>query len=249
MIVANMATYPKRSTTLMTAVHTIAPQVDLLNVVLNEYETVPPEISGIANVKAIIPEHDTKDAGKFYPDAAGADFVFYVDDDVIYPEDFVKKSIHSVEATKVQHFLAGYHCSIYYKPVFSLKYKELKRFARFYISPHYIARFRKIIHFGIDLNAPIYVDQVATNAALMRGADAPPYEYMKDSQKFVDVRLAKWAWEKDIARICLPRRAGWLQTSDVDESIMETFTLRHFPHVGREILTFAFKGNNIGEKI
>ncbi|MDA1155039.1 MAG: hypothetical protein O2873_09865 [Proteobacteria bacterium] len=96
---------------------------------------------------------------------------------------------------------------------------------------------------------------MATNAAIMRGKDVPPYDYMKTSQKFVDVRLAKWCFERGIPRICLPRSNGWLGSSSevlgiaYDETIHKGFTRTHPTHVADEIYEFAFKTPNIGKLV
>ena len=70
MIIANLATYPPRRENLLPVVQAIAPQVDQLNVVLNQYDAELPELVDIPNVKQIIPHEDTKDVGKFYPDVS-----------------------------------------------------------------------------------------------------------------------------------------------------------------------------------
>ena len=38
----------------------------------------------------------------------------------------------------------------------------------------------------------------------MRGADMPPFAYMADARMFVDVRLARWCFEQDIASSACP---------------------------------------------
>jgi hypothetical protein len=64
---------------------------------------------------------------------------------------------------------------------------------------------------------------------------------MNGSQKFVDVRLARWAFEQGITEVCLPREAGWLKPIRYEATIFDDFTRKNPPEVTREILTFAFK--------
>jgi len=60
MITANLATYPPRREALEKVVAAISPQVDRLNVVLNEYDAVPAELQKYPNVVPLIPETDLK---------------------------------------------------------------------------------------------------------------------------------------------------------------------------------------------
>lgn len=239
MIIANLATYPPRRENLLPVVQAIAPQVDQLNVVLNQYDAELPELVDIPNVKQIIPHEDTKDVGKFYPDVSDADYVFMIDDDLIYPADFVKRSVASLTALGPSGFMGGYHASLYVKPSFSLSPKKLFAWARY--ADVKIADYRAPFRFYETLEQPTVVDQIATNAAIMRGADFPPYEFMAGSQKFVDVRLARWCFEHDIRPVALPKVEGWLGEVRFEETIFNGFTRNNHPHVSEEIWTYAFK--------
>lgn len=121
MKVANLATYPPRHASMLDVVRALAPQLDRLNVVLNEYEQVPQDLDAFSNVVGILPEHDTKDAGKFLPDVSDADYVFLVDDDLIYPDDYVARTIASFEALGPSGFVGAYHGSLYVRPPFELE--------------------------------------------------------------------------------------------------------------------------------
>jgi hypothetical protein len=254
MIVANLATYPPRAEFLPRVVASIAPQVDRLNVVLNEYDTVPTSLAGIANVHAILPDEDTKDAGKFYPDISGADHVLLIDDDIVYPDDYVVRILAAFRSLAVPRALGGYHCSVYVRPALSLTPSGLRQFLRFHLRPSRIAGYRRILHFGLDVPEPLLVDQVATNAAILRADDMPPWDYMRTSRKFVDVRLARWCFEQGIVPVLLPHAADWLLPSyavgvDFEETIVGDFTSRHPPHVAREIWRYAFKRPKVGSPV
>ena len=252
MIVANLATYPPRAEFLPRVVEAISPQVDELNVVLNEYKCAPSFLSRYKNVNVLLPDHDTKDAGKFFPDCAQAEYVFLIDDDIVYPDDFVALSVARFLALGPGRYLGGYHCTIYRRPSLRpLSVKSIKSNIRFWMSPHHVARFRKVLYFGYTLSTPVIVDQVATNAAIIRGSDIPPYEFMKTSQKFVDVRLARWCFEQGIVRVSLPRETAWLRECDsegviFEETIHGDFTQKHHRHVAQEIRSFAFKDRRVG---
>lgn len=249
MIVANLATYPARSGLLVPVVASICSQVDRLNVVLNEYTAIPEDFNQFDNVKAIIPDHDTKDTGKFYPDTTGAEYVILVDDDIVYPPDFVALTLERVRQTGLKRVFAGYHTSVYQRPRLGLRPAYIRSFVRFHLSPRLIARYRKISYFPHGTDRAIYVDQIGTGAAVISGQDMPPYAYMKTSQKFVDVRMAKWCFERGIPRVGLPREDGWLGANETEESIFGDFTLHHPRNVADEIWAFAFKDSRSGTAV
>lgn len=248
MIVANLATYPPRAKNLEVTVAALAPQVDRLNIIFNQYDDIPERYKNIASVNPIIPHEDTKDAGKFYPEVADADYVFYVDDDVTYPADFVSSTISKFKALPLERVLGGYHTSLYKRPKLTLSAKSIRALAVFLLQKHKIARYREVKGLSQAVERAAVVDQVATNAAIIRGCDAPNYQYMRSSQKFVDVRLAKWCFEKDITPVCLPRPRNWMSTAPDEDSIFSTFTSVHHQHVADEIHTFAFKVKQRGKE-
>lgn len=254
MIIANLATYPPRAEFLPNVVDAISPQVDQMNIVLNEYDSVPEFLSGYKNVNALVPDHDTKDAGKFFPDCTQAEYVVLIDDDLVYPKDYVAKTVARMRALGPGRYLGGYHCSIYNRPgLRPISIKSIKATIRFFVSPHHIARFRRGLPFGQGMSDAVVVDQVGSGTAIIRGSDIPPYEFMKTSQKFVDVRLARWCVEQGIVRVSLPREESWLRGSDsegvrFEETIFEDFTQKHHKHVAQEIRSFAFRDKRVGRR-
>lgn len=256
MIVANLATYPKRLSFLPYVLRAMAPQVDIMNVVLNEFSAPPDFMNEYSNVNAIIPDHDTKDAGKFFPEIPGADYLFLIDDDIIYPADYVGSTLRSFESLGSGPFIGGYHCSIYNWPRFSLKggsYRgKLYELVNYYRRPNEIARYRKFLAYEFGQDQPIFVDQIGSGTAVMRCVDRPPYDFMRTSQRFVDVRLARWCFERGIARVSLPRPAGWILPSEAagvsfEETIFRDFTESHEAHVAREIRAYAFRDPRVGQ--
>ena len=251
MIAANLATYPPRISFLPRVVAAIAPQVDQLNVVLNRYDAVPDFLADYANVRPILPGHDTMATGKFYPDVSAADLVFLVDDDVVYPDDFVARTVAEFEALDVPRAVAGHHCSIFERPSPALSLGGMRAYLRFHLRPSRLPAYRKILHFGLDIPGPVHVDQVATNACILRPRDMPPYEYMRTAIKFVDIRLARWCFEQGITPVCLPHAKDWLLPSEAvgvifEETIVNSFLARFPPQVAREIRQYAFQRENLG---
>ncbi len=254
-IIANLATYPPRGGFLPRVVASIAPQVDQLNLVLNEHTSVPEFLSEYKNIRPIIPDHDTKDAGKFLPACAQSEYVLLIDDDIIYPSDYVAMSIARMRKLGRGRYLGGYHASIYRRPFLRpVSVRSFKSNVRFVMLKSSIARFRKVFPFTDRLPDYMIVDQIGSGTAIMRGSDMPPYEFMKTSQKFVDVRLARWCFEQDITVVGLPRQKGWLRNSvsegfTFEETIYSDFTRKNVRHVSNEIRKFAFKRCDVGKAI
>jgi hypothetical protein len=224
---------------MLSVVAGISPQVDRLNIVLNQYETVPVELARYSNVVSVIPKEDLKDSGKFFPDVSEARYVFLIDDDIGYPSDYVSETIRRFEMLPLRKCIGGYHGSLYVKP-------PLGQFLR---SPRLLFTYKKRIadfrsegfRFFSELNEATVVDQIGTGTVVLRGEDMPTFEYMRTSIKFVDVRFARWCFEHDIIPVCLPRSNDWMSRMEVDESIYHSFTVRNPSHVCSEILSYAYK--------
>ncbi|QPH52862.1 hypothetical protein [Pontivivens ytuae] len=211
----------------------MAPQVDRINLVLNEYNEVPDELAGVPNLNPIIPADNTRDTGKFMPDVEDADLVFLIDDDQIYPPDYVDYARRSVEKIDLNRFVAGFHGTIY-------KRRRLKTLFK----P--ILRRRQVFFFKKALERTTRVSQLGTGHLIARPSMLPPFDYMKDAKRFVDIRFARWCHEKKIPMLCLARPEGYLNDIEFDETIYRDFTIKQHEHVVSEIMTFAHKGKDVG---
>lgn len=235
MIRAHMATFPARADILPAAVARISAQVDRLYLVLNEYKDIPPEISANSAVEAIIPEEDLKDVGKFVFKPALDDIVFFVDDDIHYPPDYVTHSLRQAEGVGLDSSVFGYHCSTY-NP-------QLERGAN-------SRRIKQLWRRSREMS---YVDQIGTGTMVALGKNVPSLEYMSGSQKFVDVRYAKWLCENGINSISLKRRRMFLQErgseNPEDRTIWESFTRNSPDYVLDEIKSFAGKNPLVGKLV
>ena len=232
MIRAHMATYPRRRELLERALRSIAPQVDRVFLVLNEYDAVPDAVAGIANVEPILPDSDLKDVGKFLTSPAADDHVVFVDDDLIYPAGFVAGMIAAAEGIGLDRGVFGYHGSIY---------TDIEQRGAMGREVH--ALYRK-------LSATTGVDQLATCAMLALGRNVAPFDYMAGSQKFVDVRYARWLHAQGIDSWCLAHPRRFVEEMRVSEgkheTIYKSFTVRSPDHVVAEIQEFAGKGRFVG---
>lgn len=243
-VVANLATYPRRRDGVIETARRIAPQVDRLNLVLNEYDEAISELSSLGNIEQIIPAEDTKDTGKFLPAVGADDIVFLIDDDLIYPEDYVAMSLQRIEKYQKTSIVFGYHGSSYILPRFSLNSRHFKRWWTY--DPARIAEYRRVIPFYRKRDKAFLVDQIGTGTGILRGNLMPSFEYMASSQSFVDVRLAKWCFEQGIPQVALPKADYWIQDHSYEETIYGDFTRHNPANVAEEIRGFAYKRPMVG---
>lgn len=245
MIVANLATYPPRRAHVIAVVRNLAAQVDRLNIVLNEYSEPLEELAAFSNVVQVVPPKDTKDTGKFLPVVDKDDTVFLVDDDLVYPKDYVAAGLAAIRGFPDTPHVFGYHGCTYRRPRPSLSRKRLRQWWTY--DPARIAEYRKVIPFQSGRSKAYRVDQIGTGTAIVKGRDLPPFSYMESSQSFVDVRLAKWCFENGVVQVVLPKAAGWIQSVAFDQSIYIDFTRRNPSHVADEIRSYAYTQVGVGE--
>jgi len=112
-IYANMATIPERIKHLEVVVNRILSQVDRLNVYLNNYEEIPwflnnPKIEVVQSQ-----DHgDRGDAGKFYWSDKVNGYYFTIDDDILYPLDYIQKLKEGL-CKRGKKCAVGFHGEIY----------------------------------------------------------------------------------------------------------------------------------------
>lgn len=241
MIISNIATYPGRSTTLPAVIEALYQQVDILNLILNEYAAVPEWVQQYPNVRAVIPAQDLKDTGKFLPAWQDDDMVFLADDDISYPPDYVESSLRKWERLGTNRAIAGYHASIYSRPTSS--FLEQKGITFDHYCEH-VSDYRDVLHFVFSVEEPCPVDQLGSGTLLAPGFLLPSFQYMQDAQRFVDVRLARWTFAQGIRQIALQRAESWIKPLETSESIYESFTAKNPPSVSQEILSFILTENN-----
>ena len=237
MIVAQMASYPPRAASMLRAVAALAPQVDRLTLVLNEYAAPPPELAGFANVVPVLPERNLMDLGKFLPDPGGAEWVFLVDDDMIYPADYVAASLARMDALAGDRVVGGYHATIYRRPGPSFRPATTWRWLSGGFDPR---RDRELIGFWKEAARARKVSQIGTGTAVVPARLMPPFAFMEGSERAVDIRFARWCHGEGITLAALPRPTRWLGETAHEESIYAAFT-RSMPERKRaEIAAFAF---------
>jgi hypothetical protein len=211
MRIANVATYPAREQNCLPALHSIAKQVDVLNLTLNEYTSVPATFRELGNANFHLPDRNYKDLGKFCFDVGAEDDVFLCDDDIIYPPDYVNWMIHlRAQETETDPVL-GVHGVTY--------------------TDYYDGRSRsgRLVHmFHRALDEPLQMNQLGTGTIYVKGRQMPSLDYMDGSSGFVDIRFARHAHEQGYPMICVARGDNWLTELKNEETLYMSVT-RNLP--------------------
>lgn len=220
--IGHVATYPARIANLPVMLESIAPQLDEVCVVLNQYTRKQQQkLPRIENVRYVIPEEDLKDTGKFLEPRGADEYVFLLDDDLSFPADYVSTLIGHHQRLPNARVAVGLHGVIY---------SDLFEGAA---PSRFVAKFDKA------LVRPVLVNQLGTGCVMMRGDLMPPFEYMRTSQRFVDVRFARYCHENGIGLMCLPRPDQWVKDLEPEESIFESYTRTHHKEQLEEVLSFG----------
>jgi hypothetical protein len=95
MITFNIASIPDRVDLLINTVNSIIDQVDFVNICLNNYESNPFEDYDKVNV--VFSNNALGDGGKFLFASQVNGYYFTGDDDIIYPENYIKDTIKQLE--------------------------------------------------------------------------------------------------------------------------------------------------------
>ncbi len=93
---AIIPTMPNRVEYLQKAVSSIIDQIDTFYIYLNDFSSVPGFLLDNDKIICIIGK-DYGSASRFYISDKIKGYLFYLDDDIIYPEDYIEKSIAKIE--------------------------------------------------------------------------------------------------------------------------------------------------------
>jgi hypothetical protein len=191
-------------------------------VVLNQYDKQQQrKLPKFDNVHYVVPDQDLKDTGKFLRAGTANEYVFLMDDDLVFPSDYVATLIVCAEQHSKHRVAVGVHGVIY---------SDLFEGAA---PSRFVAKFDKA------LKKPVLVNQLGTGCLMLRGDLMPAFGYMESSQRFVDVRFARYCHENGIGMLCVARPDAWVRDQQPEESIFESYTRIHHGQQMEEILQFA----------
>ncbi|MAS80426.1 MAG: hypothetical protein CMA28_02240 [Euryarchaeota archaeon] len=191
-----MAAVPWREEALEKVVNSLLPQVDELNIYLNDWEKIPSFLDH-TKINAVRSQNeigDIGDRGKFYWCNKIKGIHLTVDDDILYPANYVEKIVEGMNRNK--RSVVTFHGSILNTPKFSEK--------------------QTVSHFAREVQSDVLVTIGGT------GVMAYNTENLKidfDSFKcdyWADGWFAIQAMETGVPIIALRHEQGWLQPLPTD---------------------------------
>lgn len=93
-----MATFPARRRQLKKAVASIIGQVDRLHIYLNNYPSIPGFLQQDRVVAHLPGQGDLQELGKFHGAYGEHGYIFLLDDDIMYPKDYVSRMVFEIES-------------------------------------------------------------------------------------------------------------------------------------------------------
>ena len=202
-VTASLASIPSRREGLEVVVRSLLGQVDQLNVFLNHYEDVPDFLHHPRVRVARSQEHgDLRDNGKFFfLGDAEPGYVFTVDDDILYPEDYVARLLAKLRQYD-DRAVVGYHGAIL-SP-------QLRRF--------FAPGGRSLLHFRFGLAFDRQVHLLGTGTTAWHTSRIALSREDFETTGMADIWLGVRAQQAGVPMIAVEREPGYLRpVVDLDE--------------------------------
>lgn len=193
MITAKIASIPERISQLELTVTFFLNHVDKLEVYLNNYPAVPfflknPKIQIFTSQES----GDRGDIGKFYQVESATGYVLTIDDDLIYPEDYIHTMVKKIDYYQ-RKALICVHANLLPKDKLSSYYQD-----------------KLGIHFEKKLEKDIKVDIPGTGTLGFHTDNIKLSQQIFLVPNMTDIWLAVYASENNIPIISIERQDNWL---------------------------------------
>ncbi len=187
-ITANIATQPSRFESLLSTLQSIDGQFDEIRIYLNNYKSVPPELEKYTTYIGT----DLTDNGKFFWSSNKNEYYFTIDDDIIYPSDYVEQTI-----PQIKNRVVSYHGRRLLEP--DINYYDNHKTYYYY---SYLEKERKI-------------DVAGTGVMAFNTNIFSPDLWKSPNYKMTDLLISLEAHLYNIPIVCLPKNNRWLFHEDV----------------------------------
>ena len=204
--IVGIATLPDRVDGLLDTLNSISPQVDKIYVWLNGHTEIPK----VPHKNVVFHRSDTNDGAiakirclELFDDT---DFYYFmVDDDIIYPHDYIKHNIDIFTQNSIQ----SSHAKIF-------KSFPIQDYAHSDISGYY---------FGGNIPKKDRVHLVGTGVCMMESTTARQIPYNTFlTNNMLDLWISSWAWTNDLPMYVVPHKNKWLNPNPIinqDNSIWQ----------------------------
>jgi len=209
--VAGMATIRSRESSFKMAVESLHEQVDSLKVYFNDYEEIPEWVRGFSRLEGVLYKDacgDIGDSGKFHfmpPLSNTQTHYFTVDDDIIYPKDYVQNTLAWEEKLGVRA-LFTYHGRVFYDtglPIKGYFNGQLQK--------------QKLFHFHADVHSPHGVHFGGTGVMCFNLRHITvPFDIFNKEKNAADIFVGVFCQYNRIPIVVLPHAKNWLIPSPLE---------------------------------
>ena len=208
MVTAQIASIPDRVDLLEKTVNSLLPQVDNLNIMLNNYVNTPHFCHNL-KIKFCHLDNQKGDAAKFHGLRYVKGYIFTCDDDLLYPENYVETMIKRLELHENKVILTNHGRIMHEKPV-SNSYTDRK--AAFHCL--------KTENYDGELSIGGTGVMAWHSSAFFLDIDRITIKNM------ADIWVAKFAKEQGVKIMLNPHSEGWIKYLNPQHTIWDD----HFPN-------------------
>lgn len=195
MITVSLATLKNREKSLKQVVKSILPQTDILNIYLHGYTEIPNFLKN-EKINAVLEKDygDRKDNDKFYfMNKVESGYHILIDDDLIYPKDFIKELIKGCKRYK-NEVVVGFHGRII---------NELPIATYYYDSVSYSCL--------KEVESDIAVDTLGTGCLCYHTKLGIQIDYVVAEPFMSDIHFSLYCKKHTIPMIVLKHKAEWIK--------------------------------------
>lgn len=193
MITVKIASIPERISQLEATIESFLKKVDSIQVYLNNYSFIPSFLNHRKICVFTSQEYgDIGDIGKFYQIEQQNGYILTIDDDLIYPPDYVDSMVRKIDFYQ-RNALICVHGNILPKQKLTSYYKD-----------------KQGIHFEKELESDIKVDVPGTGTLGFHTDNIKISQQIFLSPNMSDIWLAVHAKENNISIISVERANDWV---------------------------------------
>ena len=208
MITVKIASIPERISQLEATIESFLKKVDSIQVYLNNYSFIPSFLNHRKICVFTSQEYgDIGDIGKFYQIEQQNGYILTIDDDLIYPPDYVDSMVRKIDFYQ-RKVLICVHGNILPKQKLTSYYKD-----------------KQGVHFEKELESDIKVDVPGTGTLGFHTDNIKISQQIFLSPNMSDIWLAVHAKENDISIISVERANDWViqaRGKEFQKSIYQT---------------------------
>jgi len=202
-VTASLASIPARESLLREVVARLLPQVDRLNVFLNDYAALPEWLEHPRVTVARSQDHgDLGDAGKFFWADSVRGYHLTCDDDLDYPADYVERIVADIETLR-RRAVVSYH---------GVRLREN-------FTSYYKVGDREVFHFKDPLAEWLGVHLGGTGVMGYHSSALRVSRHDFRHPNMADIWLGLLAQQQKVPIVTPPRRANWLRDLGSTDSI------------------------------